>query len=178
MENSNLKKNIYIFIWAVILIIFQTSICEYWSIKGIHPNVLFTFVICLAVLEKNFTYCAAVPVILGIVIDTLCGNTIFYSMISFSISALICYEIGEHFFKEKFVFALPLVFIFTFITEFLFMILSVGITDYEYIISGIVNVIIPVSVYNTVMALIIYPLCKFTLYKKARRELVKKVKKY
>lgn len=178
MENSNLKKNIYIFIWSAVLIIFQTSVCAYWDINRICPNILFVFIICFAVLEKSFAYCTAVPVILGIVIDTLYGNTIFYSVMSFSISALICYAAGEHFFKEKLLFALPSVFIFSFISEFLFMLLSVGITSYDGIMRNITRVIAPVSLYNMAVTLAIYPLCKFTLYKKVRKELIKKVKKY
>ena len=175
METGNLKKNIYIGIWIFILVIFRTSVCVYWDIKGVSPDILFVFVICFAVLEKSFSYCVAVPVVCGFIMDTLAGRTMFLSVLLFSLSALITYAAGEHFFKEKIAFAMPCVFVFTFISEFLLMLLSMG-TGAD-MVREIKSVILPAALYNTAMTAVIYPMCKFTLCKKVRRELIKKVRK-
>jgi rod shape-determining protein MreD len=177
MEMSRLRKNIYIGIWIFLLVIFQTSVCCYWDIAGIYPNIIFVFVICFAVLEKSFAYCVSVPIICGFIIDSLCGYTMLYGVLFFSMSSLICYAVGEHFFKEKLVFAVPAVFVLTFASEFIYMIISGKISASYEIVNGVRNVILPLAAYNTVMTFVIYPLCRLSIYKKIRPKLIKKVRK-
>lgn len=157
------------------LAVFQTSVCAYWDIAGVRPNIVFVFVICYAVLEESFACCTAVPLICGVVMDALCGNTMFYNALSLSVSSLICYSFGEHFFKEKIIFAIPMVFVFTFISEFMYMIFAADING--ALLSGIRHVILPLSIYNMIMTLVIYPLCKLTLFKKNSPDLSKKIRK-
>jgi len=174
--NDRIKKNIYIGIWIFVLILFQTSICHYWEIGGIYPNLMFVFAICLAVLERDFVYCLTVPIISAVLIDCMEGNIFFYNTLFFSVSALVCYAIGERFFKERIAFAVVIVFILTFISEFIYMFFAKNSFFDVDISGGMHNVILPLSVYNTAMTFVIYPLCRLTLYRKTMPKLIKKVK--
>lgn len=160
-----MQKNLKLAVWVFALLIFQTVICRYIAVGGIIPDVVFVFVISFVVLEKKYSYCLAMALICGFFTDVLGGRGFGVNILAYACSALLCYAVGEHFFKEKLIFAVPMVFCMTFLCELLFFVFNIKL----FAASGFWNitksVILPMAVYNTVATLAVYPLAKRTLYK-------------
>jgi rod shape-determining protein MreD len=158
-------KQLKLGVWIVLLLLFQTTISRYISVGGIFPDVTFVFIICFAVLEEKFSYNIIIPVVCGALIDLLGDRAFGINVVAYSCSALICYGIGEQFFKQKLGFALPMVFVFSLLCESLFFLLHFAVLKEVSFVSSFVSVILPMSVYNAVVTLVIYPLLKLTVYR-------------
>lgn len=146
------------------MVVFQTSVCKYIAFGGIKPDVVFVFVISFVVLEKKFSYCLSIAVICGFLIDILGGRGFGMDILSYTYSALICYAIGTHFFKERLLFAVPMVFLATFICEMVFFGLNIRDFYATPLIEAIKIIILPTTIYNTLMTFVIYPLVKKNIY--------------
>lgn len=165
MFSDTAWKNIKLFVWIFLLVIFQTVMSRYIAIKGIIPDVVFVFIISFVVLEKKFSYCLSVSLICGLLIDLLSSRGIGANIIAYSYSALVCYAIGEHFFKERLLFAVPMVFIMTYLGELVFYVLNYSVFKGIGIFELSELIIVPTTLYNAVITFIIYPLVKKTVYK-------------
>ncbi|MCX7714707.1 MAG: rod shape-determining protein MreD [Clostridia bacterium] len=160
-----MNRNLKLGIWIVLIVIFQTTLCRYISVKGIFPDIVFVFVVCFAIMEEKFSYSTVIPIICGLLIDFLGRRTLGVNVIIYSYSSLFCFGLGEHFFKEKLSFALPMVFLLSFLCEFVFFVLRFYIAHEASIFEAVKVIIFPFAVYNTLITFIIYPLIKLTLYR-------------
>lgn len=164
MFSDSLQKNIKIILWIIAVIVFQTVICGYIAVDGIIPDIVFVFTIAFVVLEEKFSYCAVMPILCGFLVDMMSARGFGINIICYTYSALLCYAVGEHFFKQKLWFAVPMVLIGTFICESMYFILNFSDFNVRLIANAIKEVIIPVTIYNTFMTFVIYPLLKKTIY--------------
>lgn len=165
MFSDTVQKNFKLTVWVIILLIFQTVICRYIAVGGIIPDVVFVFAISFVVLEKKYSYCLAVALICGFFADILGGRGFGVNILSYTYSALLCYAVGEHFFKEKLVFAVPMVFCMTFLCELMFFVFNIKMFAASGFWHITKTVILPSALYNTVITIAVYPLAKRTLYK-------------
>jgi len=165
MFNDTLEKNFKLTAWIVLLMIFQTVISKYIAFDGIIPDVVFVFIISFVVLEKKFSYCLGVAVICGVLTDILSSRGLGPNAISYTYSALICYAIGEHFFKERLLFAVPMVFVMTMLGETVFYFINYASLKDAAFVDLLKLIILPTTIYNAAITLIIYPLVKKTIYK-------------
>lgn len=172
MFSDTVVKNFKLAVWIILLIIFQTVICKYIAVDGIIPDLMFVFIVSFVVLEEKFAYCVAIPVICGFLIDVLSRRAFGTGVLSYTYTALLCYALGEHFFKEKLWFAVPMIFLATFASESVFFLFSVSAFKISMIFEALKEVVLPTAIYNTAVTFLIYPILKKTIYS-GGRELVR-----
>jgi rod shape-determining protein MreD len=142
----------------------QSTVLEYLEIIGIRPNLLLVVAISIALVRTNMEP-AFMGLACGLGMDILIGRTLgWYAMCLF----LICYSISlinPKLYKENPLIPIFFVFFSSIAVESLYYIINFFLRGYQDIAFVITRVIIPESIYNAAIALIIYPLV-LLIYKK------------
>lgn len=144
-------KKRYIVIISIILLILDTSLCPFISIKGAYPSLLFVFAVSYAVINGS-TKGIGIGIFSGVLQD------IFFSQ-SFGINILtnliICYivgVIGEGILREKKLIPLISVLVSSIVKVLLVYVIMRSLFDYN----NDLGVAIPYAIYNSVITLLIY----------------------
>lgn len=134
----------------------QSTVLDYIEIIGIKPNLLLVIAISIALI-RNDMESAFMGLALGLAMDILVGRTLgWYAMCLF----LMCFPIGlvnPKLYKENPLIPIFFVFFSSITVETLYYMINFFLQGYKDIAFMITRIIIPESVYNAVMALIVYP---------------------
>lgn len=161
-----MKKNIILSVWAFFLIIFETVLCRYIGINGAYPEIVFAFVICVAVLDNDLTAVTVISCICGLIMDCLGGGSVGVRLFSFGISAVLCNFITEKFFMPNFFVMLVCIVLTSFISRFLIFVFGFVIFSNANMAQIFIPLILQYVLYNTAAASVLYVLLKKTAYRK------------
>ncbi len=153
-----MKMKILFYTLCILLIVLlQTTILHYISIKGVMPNLVIVFIIVTAFMRGSAEG-AAVGFFAGIALDMMFGNILgFYALLGFYLGFSIG-SMNKGIFKEN----LLLVIFFTFSFSIAYEVVVYVINN---IMSGSINllyplttIILPEAIYNSVISILTYPL--------------------
>ena len=167
-------------IWVIsgmitIAYILQSTVLQYIEIGHVKPNLIIMIVIYYALLRGNVEGAVA-GFIGGMVIDIF-GGKIFgvYALIGMYVGISAGY-FNKRFFKENYFVLMFFMFIFTFAHELLFYFTYYFLWGETHIVFALKNIIMPVSIYNAVLALPIFGIIFKVNYWLVERE--KMLRKY
>ena len=143
-------KTVKICVWIAVLYIVQCVLTPYIRIAGAVPELLFIFAICTAYFEKDAKYCFVPAAVCGLLAGSMYGVGAAFYLIFFAISAVAVSMFSDIIYTKIFVPVIPVVMIMTFVENSLFF-LTHNMLSVTY--SGaLTSVILPVTIYNTVIA--------------------------
>ena len=150
-------KTLFYTLCILLIVLLQTTILHYISIKGVMPNLVIVFIIVTAFMRGSAEG-AAVGFFAGLAMDMMFGNILgFYALLGFYLGFSIG-SMNKGIFKEN----LLLVIFFTFIFSIAYEVVVYVINN---IMSGSINllyplttIILPEAIYNSVISILIYPL--------------------
>lgn len=157
-------KKFKIIIFCIIIIILQTTICQYIKIGGIIPDLLFVFVVCFAMFEPSFVYTIIVSMALGLIFDMLGGQGMGMHSLIYGYTAVMCYGVSKYFLGINIFIALVATFIACFVGESAVFIFSYTIFGESNFILAIKQLILPSSIYNTLICSVMYLFVKRVIY--------------
>ncbi|MDD6214666.1 MAG: hypothetical protein PUB42_05750 [Firmicutes bacterium] len=161
-----LIKNIKLFIISLVVIVFELTAGKYIAVGGISPMITFSLCLAMALLEDNPVYVAAVPAILGAVLDIMCGHGFGTYTITFELSSVLTFFVRDKVFSSKILMLIPDVFIMTLMCESLYYLLHIrAVNSTDYIVA-LISLIIPTALYNIVLCLIFYSVLRVIFYKR------------
>ncbi len=135
----------------------QSTILDYIEIMGIRPNLLLVVAISIALARKDMES-AFMGLACGLGMDILVGRTLgWYAMCLF----LVCFSIGlinPKLYKENPLIPIFFVFFSSITVESLYYFINFFLRGYQDFAFMVTRIIIPESIYNSAISLIIYPI--------------------
>ena len=164
-------KNLKLAVWIFLLWLFQTVFSRFVRIDGISPDILYVFVLCMAINEKKPSYYITIGIICGFIADAFTGGIPGFYLLAYTCTVLLTVMMGEIIYKELFLIIAPVTAVFTFILNSIYFLINHTYLQEISYAAALKSIILPVIIYNTVVAIIINPLLKKTVYteKKLRR---------
>ena len=133
-------RNFKIFLWIFVIFLVQTVVLSPIHIFGAVPSAVLAFVMCVAILENEFRTAVIISGICAVVMGAIGGRNF------------------------------PKTIVWTFIMSAILEILLFVIREMTLDVSVIFSDALPTAVFNTVIAVILYPILKKTLYKEEKKK--------
>lgn len=157
-------KKIKIGIWFVILLIIQTTIAHYIRIFDVTPVFILPFAVGVMLLESEFSYAVGIGAICSIFASCFLGRNFFLSAVIVMLFSVLTFNLRM---KPRYMHTLLKMIIWTSVITLVWETLSHLMLYRSFeLYKGVIFPQIFISViYNAVIACIIYPILKNTVYK-------------
>ena len=165
-------RNVKLVIWFFIIFILQTVAANYLKVQGVRPDFVLGFAMCIVVMENSFNAAMFMGILCGVLTGALCGKNFPCSVLVYTYSFIILLKLRKKAVNLPDIWkVLGYTAIITLIGETVsYLILYYSIT---YFTEAFLEMIIPAAIYNVVVALIIYPIAKRSLFKtEAKKKLI------
>ena len=167
-------RNFKIFLWIFVIFLVQTVVLSPIHIFGAVPSAVLAFVMCVAILENEFRTAVIISGICAVVMGAIGGRNFTEITLFYAYSSIIVFAARK---RPRYVgnfpnLALPslLVTFLNFIMSAILEILLFVIREMTLDVSVIFSDALPTAVFNTVIAVILYPILKKTLYKEEKKK--------
>lgn len=147
-------------LWIAILFILQTCLGLYIAVGEIAPELLFVFAIGYALHERNEKLRFIVPVICGALVDLTGGRIFGVSVLIYTLTALGGVWVTDLFYRTGMLFRFPLLFVLSMLGSTVYFLCNISVFGQMGNVFG--KIIVPTACYNTVSAILIFPLIKRT----------------
>ena len=147
-------------VFLFILLIIQTTVLDYIRIFGIMPNILLISVIC-------YSFCASdlrglvFGVLCGIFMDVTGGRIIGINTLLYTYAAFSCLWVCDKLYNNNEIIAAVFTFVISLVYGAVVYITNFLIWGHTEFLHAVFKVIIPETIYNTFVALFIYPAARF-----------------
>ncbi len=139
----------------LLLMLIQTTILDYFKVFGVKPNLIFVFVVSVALLRGSLEG-AITGFFAGLTWDILSGKVIgFYTLLCLYLG-LILGSVNKRLYRENIFVAVFFTFVSTILFESVVFFFGVFIKGQWSFIYPFKTVIFPVAVYNAVISVFIY----------------------
>lgn len=101
MRRTSFNEGLAVFLWILVLMIFQTAANDLIRINNIVPDLFFAFVVSFACVKKNFRFVTVVAMICGIVSDFVCHSGFVGYTAIYTYSAALGYYLKNMFIKPN-----------------------------------------------------------------------------
>ena len=157
------NKRIKLFLWFFIAMLIEVCISHSLKIMGARPMMVYILIISVAVLEEDFISSAVITTAAAAVYAALGAQMFGVELVFYSVSAIAVFSFKSF---PKYMHRTVKMCVYTALLSALHIMLM-HFYHYAYInISTAVNMLVPGVAYNTVLALIIFPVFAKTVYKK------------
>ena len=155
-------------LYVFLLLIIQTTVLDSVRIFGVMPNLLLTATICVSLLTEDYRgliFGVACGLLLDITGGRMIGiNSLLCTYVSFGV-IWIC----DKLYNNNEIVAAIFTFVITFIYCLVFYIFNFLIWGQGDILYALLRKILPEMLYNTVLAIFVYPLSKFIIRGSSKR---------
>lgn len=162
-------RNFKIFIWIFIVFIIQTAVLARLRFFGAVPSLVLPYLICVALLEDEFKTVAVISVICAAAAASLCGREFVITVIFYVYAAFLVYALRK---KPMYIKTPVKAMTRTFIISGIFEIILYAVQTLSLSYSVLLYGALPTAVINAVIALVIYPVLKRTMYKDDEKKLL------
>ena len=153
-------RNFKIFLWIFVIFLVQTVVLSPIHIFGAVPSAVLAFVMCVAILENEFRTAVIISGICAVVMGAIGGRNFTEITLFYAYSSIIVFAARKR----------PRTIVWTFIMSAILEILLFAIREMTLDVSVIFSDALPTAVFNTVIAVILYPILKKTLYKEEKKK--------
>ena len=159
-------RNFKIFLWIFVIFLVQTVVLSPIHIFGAVPSAVLAFVMCVAILENEFRTAVIISGICAVVMGAIGGRNFTEITLFYAYSSIIVFAARK---RPRYVGNFPKTIVWTFIMSAILEILLFVIREMTLDVSVIFSDALPTAVFNTVIAVILYPILKKTLYKEEKK---------
>ena len=160
-------RNFKIFLWIFVIFLVQTVVLSPIHIFGAVPSAVLAFVMCVAILENEFRTAVIISGICAVVMGAIGGRSFTEITLFYAYSSIIVFAARK---RPRYVGNFPKTIVWTFIMSAILEILLFAIREMTLDVSVIFSDALPTAVFNTVIAVILYPILKKTLYKEEKKK--------
>lgn len=160
-------RNFKIFLWIFIVFLIQTVILARVHIFGAVPSLVMAYVMCVMLLENEFRSAVTISIICAAAMGALSGREFAGTVLFYVYSSIIVFALRK---KPRYVGNLPKAVVWTFLAS--------GVMEIMYDVLRTLSVsadillydALPTAVFNAVLALILYPILKATMYREEKKK--------
>ncbi len=155
-------KKIKLLIWTIILTILDAAVMRHLRIFDAVPVLTYSFLVCVAVLDDEFTVTAVTGGICGLVGGALFGQDFYYTFIFYALSAIGVFYLKA---RPRYLHKIFKVIFWCGVLSFIWgvgvqLITSYGITGHQ-----LYSCVIAGAVSNVAVSAVIFPILEHTVYK-------------
>ncbi len=162
-------KGLKLTIWILLLWLAESTFSGYIAFFGVVPELLFAFNICVAFLEKKPSVYISIAVICGLLAEGFLGGATGVHLFGFVLSAILVVLLGDFIYRDSFYMIIPTTMVFTILKNTISFFLNFKYFQGVSYLLALWHIILPVMVYNTILAVLICYLLKKTIYKAKNR---------
>ena len=150
-------------VWIIVLFLIQTVIANEIQIMSLCPDVILPFLVLTALREDSFKTSTAVAIVCAVMSGALCGRNFTFVVLFYTYVSAIVFNM------RKFMGMVPdfmRYLLWTFMAGTVSEIISYLILymSFKWFLKGLILYMIPAALYTTVIAAVLYPLMRSTLY--------------
>jgi rod shape-determining protein MreD len=150
------RKVIFYSFFILVFLLLQTTLLHYAAILGVIPNILVVFVIITGLLRGN-TEGGIVGFFAGMGIDLLFGGVLgFYALLGLYLG-IAAGSVSRRLFRENLLVAVFFTFVYSVLYESLIYVINNIMSGNMQFMFALTDVILPESVYNSIIAVLVFP---------------------
>ncbi len=139
----------------LLIVIIQTTLIDYIKVYNIKPNLIFIFIVCIALLRGNIEG-AATGFFAGLLNDIVCGKMLgFYALLGLYLG-LIIGSVNKRMYRENILVVVFFTFISSIVYESIVFFLGVFLKGQWALVYPFKGIILAEAVYNCVVSIFIY----------------------
>lgn len=155
-----ISKDIKYILTALLAFVFEAVLGKYLAIFGIVPNIMLCYFVLASSFEKDFSYVAILGIVFGLAKDVINPHGFFTCLVIYPFSSYITFKLCDSIFSSKRLFVLTDIFVLTIVCELFYFVMHISDMQNIGFLTSLVKIILPSAVYNSVICLVFYPLCK------------------
>ncbi|MCD8181704.1 MAG: hypothetical protein LUF26_09565 [Firmicutes bacterium] len=160
-------RNFKVFLWIFIVFLIQTVILARAHIFGAAASAVMAYVVCVMILEDEFKNAVTISIICAAAMGALGGRSFAAVMLFYTYSSIIVFSLRKKpVYAGNFAKALLWTFALSAVSEILFY----AAENMSVSTAMLLNNALPTAVINTVLAAVIYPILKKTMYKEEKKK--------
>lgn len=160
-------RNFKIFLWIFIIFLIQTVIISRIHLFGAVPSLVMGYVICVMILENEFRSAVTISIICAFAIGALSGRNFSVMVLYYVYSSIIIFAARK---KPVYIGNYPKVIVWTGIASVLLEVIIFVLRTMTVSTEMLLHDALPTAVFNMVLAAILYPIMKKTIYKEEKKK--------
>ena len=160
-------RNFKTFLWIFIVFLIQTVILARVHIFGAVPSLVMAYVICVMILENEFRNAVTISIICSAAMGALGGREFAVTVLFYVYSSIIIFALRK---KPEYVGNLPKAVVWTFLASGVMEILYFAIRTLSVNTEMLLHDALPTAIFSAVLALIVYPVLKVTMYREEKNK--------
>ncbi|MCH5211269.1 MAG: rod shape-determining protein MreD [Oscillospiraceae bacterium] len=160
-------RKLKIILWIFIVLLIQTVVISQLRIPGAVPSLVLVYTICVMIMENEFRNAVIISIICAVCFGALCDRGFVPTSLFYVYSSIVVFALRK---KPQYVRnpikAFAWVFIASGASEIMYFILN----TFTINIDMLTNHALPTAVCNTVLAFIVYPLLRITMYREEKKK--------
>lgn len=154
-----MKKYTFLFIFSILIIIFQQAIFSRFSLFDAGVNLVFVFIVCFSLLRDELE-CVVIALFCGIITDAFFPFVFGINTVVYLISAYLLAQIEKKVYKDSLIIPVMLTFGMSMLKNILFYV-YLYIASIRFNFSDlIVNKLIYEPLFNSILCILVYKLIK------------------
>ena len=150
------RKVLFYSFFLLVFLLLQTTLLHYAAIMGVIPNILIVFVIITGLLRGS-TEGGTVGFFAGLVVDLTFGGVLgFYALLGLYLGIAVG-SVNRRLFRENLLVAVVFTFVYSVLYESLIYVINNIMSGNMQFVFAMTDVILPESVYNSIVALLMFP---------------------
>ncbi len=162
-------RNFKVFLWIFIVFLVQTVIVARIHVFGAVPSLVLAYVMCVMILENEFRNAVMISIICAAVMGALSGRNFSLTVLFYSYTSIIVFALRK---KPAYIGNFPKVIISTFILSALFEVIIYFLRTLTLDVNILLDNALPTGIFNAVLAAVVYPVLKRTMYKEEKKKLL------
>lgn len=155
-------KKIKLLIWIIVLTILDASVMKHMRIFDTVPILTYAFLICVAVLDDEFTVTAIAGGICGIIGGSLFGQNFYFTFIFYALSAVAVFYLKS---RPRYIHEIFKVLFWCGVLSFIWGAGTQLIAVHTITLRMLYSSIIAGTVYNMAASAVVYPILERTVYR-------------
>lgn len=160
-------RNFKIFLWIFVVFLIQTVIISPIHLFGAVPSIVMVYMLCVMILENEFRNAVTISIICAVVMGAIGGREFIVTTLFYVYSSIIVFSVRK---KPVYMGNYPKVIIWTFIMSALMEILLFVTRTMSINTEMLLNDALPTAIFNSVLAMVVYPILKKTMYKEEKKK--------
>lgn len=160
-------RNFKIFVWIFIIFLIQTVILSSVHIFGAVPSALIAFVMCVMLLENEFRSAVTISIICAVLMGAGGGRGFTVTVLLYVYLSIVVFALRR---KPIYIGNFTKTLVWTFIVSAIIEILFLPVREMSFEIKVLWLDALPTAFFNTVIAAILYPMLKKTIYKEEKKK--------
>lgn len=153
-----LEKDIKYSLLAFLFIVCEMAFGKYIAIFGAVPMLVLCFCVVSSIVEEDNSYIVTFCTIIGAICDILACHGFGTYTISFAFASYVTVKLKDNIFASKNLFLILDIFVVSVIIEIFYVLVHISKIGAANIWYNFSSIILPMSIYNTLICVLYYPL--------------------